>query len=88
MNCAREAHCAVEGGVDAVAVATGQAALHYAVLNLVGPGQNLVSAPQLYGTTYTLFSHVLPSLGVEVRFAPTTSRMIARQIDSDSGNIL
>src|SRR5271167_1669759 len=39
----------MEGGVDALAVASGQAALHYAVLNLVGPGQNLVSAPQLYG---------------------------------------
>lgn len=59
----------LEGGVDAVAVATGQAALHYAVLNLVGLGQNLVSVPQLYGTTHTLFAHFLPSLGIEVRFA-------------------
>jgi O-acetylhomoserine (thiol)-lyase len=73
----------LEGGIDAVAVATGQAALHYAVLNLVGPGQNLVSVPQLYGTTHTLFAHFLPSLGIEVRFAASDRPDdIARLIDS------
>src|ERR1700749_2234384 len=59
----------LEGGVDALAVASGQAALHYAVLNLTKAGTNIVSVPQLYGTTHTLFAHILPSLGVEVRFA-------------------
>ena len=60
---------ALEGGVDALSVSTGQAALNYAVLNVSQPGSNIVSVPQLYGTTYTLFGHVLPSQGVNVRFA-------------------
>ena len=60
---------ALEGGVEALSVSTGQAALNYAVLNLTQLGSNIVSVPQLYGTTHTLFSHVLPSQGVTVRFA-------------------
>jgi len=60
---------ALEGGIDALCVATGQAALNYAVLNLAGMDSNIVSVPQLYGTTYALFAHVLPSQGIKVRFA-------------------
>ena len=45
---------ALEGGVEALCVSTGQAALHYAVLNLVENGRNIVSVPQPYGTTHTL----------------------------------
>lgn len=60
---------ALEGGVGALCVASGQAALHYAVLNLTEAGANIVSVPQLYGTTHTLFSHLLPSFGIAVRFA-------------------
>ena len=60
---------ALEGGVDALSVSTGQAALNYAVLNVSQLGSNIVSVPQLYGTTYTLFAHVLPSQGFNVRFA-------------------
>jgi O-acetylhomoserine (thiol)-lyase len=60
---------ALEGGLGALSVASGQAALHYAVLNVVQNGQNIVSVPQLYGTTHTLFAHILPGLGVNVRFA-------------------
>src|SRR6202158_1976461 len=60
---------ALEGGVDALCVSSGQAALNYAVLNLAAMGSNIVSVPQLYGTTYTLFAHVLPSQGINVRFA-------------------
>jgi O-acetylhomoserine (thiol)-lyase len=59
----------LEGGVDALCVSSGQAALNYAVLNLTAIGANIVSVPQLYGTTYTLFGHILPSQGVTVRFA-------------------
>src|SRR5580658_4659296 len=59
----------LEGGVEALCVSSGQAALNYAVLNLTAMGTNIVSVPQLYGTTYTLFSHVLPSQGIKVRFA-------------------
>ncbi len=62
---------ALERGVEALSVATGQAALHYAVLNLAELGNNIISVPQLYGTTHTLFAHLLPSLGVKVRFAET-----------------
>ena len=60
---------ALEGGVEALCVASGQAALNYAVLNLTALGTNIVSVPQLYGTTYTLFGHILPSQGINVRFA-------------------
>jgi O-acetylhomoserine (thiol)-lyase len=60
---------ALEGGVGALCVASGQAALHYALLNLTEAGANFVTVPQLYGTTHTLFSHLLPSLGIAVRFA-------------------
>jgi O-acetylhomoserine (thiol)-lyase len=66
-------------------VSTGQAALHYAVLNLAGLGHNIVSVPQLYGTTHTLFAHLLPSLGVTVRFAESDDpAAIERVIDEDT----
>jgi O-acetylhomoserine (thiol)-lyase len=60
---------ALEGGVEALCVSTGQAALNYALLNVTELGSNFVSVPQLYGTTYTLFAHVLASQGVMVRIA-------------------
>jgi O-acetylhomoserine (thiol)-lyase len=59
----------LEGGVGALSVSSGQTALYYASLNLTEMGRNIVSVPQLYGTTYTLFAHILPKLGVNVRFA-------------------
>ena len=59
----------LEGGVGALAVATGQAALHFALVNLADGGGNIVSVPQLYGTTHTLLSHVLPRQGITARFA-------------------
>src|ERR1700704_6179261 len=60
---------ALEGGVEALCVSSGQAALNYATLNVTELGSNIVSVPQLYGTSHTLFAHVLPSQGVGVRFA-------------------
>src|SRR5712675_893973 len=60
---------ALEGGLEALSVSSGQAALNYAALNVSELGTNIVSVPQLYGTTHTLFSHVLPSQGITVRFA-------------------
>src|SRR5665213_293108 len=60
---------ALEGGVGAISVASGQAALHYSVVNLADLGGNIISPPQLYGTTHTLFSHVLPRQGIKTRFA-------------------
>src|SRR3984957_18811356 len=50
---------ALEGGIDALSVASGQAATNYAVINIAELGTNIVSVPQLYGTTHTLFAHVL-----------------------------
>src|SRR5438046_5545341 len=47
---------ALEGGLEALCVSSGQAALNYAVLNVTELGSNIVSVPQLYGTTYTLFA--------------------------------
>jgi len=60
---------ALEGGLQALCVSSGQAAVYYACLNVTELGSNIVSAPQLYGTTHSLFSHLLPSQGVSVRFA-------------------
>src|SRR5213083_2516906 len=60
---------ALEGGLEALCVSTGQSALNSAMLNVTEVGSNIVSVPQLYGTTHTLFAHVLPSQGVTVRFA-------------------
>jgi O-acetylhomoserine (thiol)-lyase len=62
---------ALEGGLAALSVASGQAAVSYAVLNVTELGTNIVSVPQLYGTTHTLFAHYLPHQGVSVRFAAT-----------------
>ena len=59
---------ALEGGVEALCVSSGQAALNYAVLNLATMGSNIVSVPQLYGTTHTLFAHILPSQGIDGAF--------------------
>jgi O-acetylhomoserine (thiol)-lyase len=62
---------ALEGGLEAMCVSSGQAAVNYAVLNVTELGCNIVSVPQLYGTTHTLFAHILPGQGVTVRFAGT-----------------
>jgi O-acetylhomoserine (thiol)-lyase len=59
----------LEGGVGAISAASGQTALYYATVNVTEMGRNIVSVPQLYGTTYTLFGHILPKQGVQVRFA-------------------
>ena len=59
---------ALEGGVAALAVSSGAAAVSMSSSS-ASAGDNLVSAPQLYGATYTLFAHVLPRTGIEVRFA-------------------
>src|SRR5436309_1139509 len=79
---------ALEGGVDALCVSSGQAAVHYAVLNLTDLGSNLVSVPQLYGTTHTLFAHLLPRQGVTVRFAASDrAAAIEKLIDDQTRGI-
>nr|WP_122012170.1 O-acetylhomoserine aminocarboxypropyltransferase/cysteine synthase family protein [Maliibacterium massiliense] len=59
---------ALEGGVGALAVASGSAAITYAVMNLAGQGQHIVAASTLYGGTYNLFAHTLPRYGIETTF--------------------
>ena len=73
---------ALEGGLAALAVSTGQAALHYAIVNLADHGGNIVSVPQLYGTTHTLLAHVLKRQGIVTRFAESDRpEAIERLID-------
>ena len=75
----------LEGGVGALAVASGQAALHFAFVNLADHGGNIVSVPQLYGTTHTLLSHILPRQGITGRFAASDKPDdIARLIDENT----
>ena len=75
----------LEGGVEALCTSTGQAALNYAILNLADMGTNIVSVPQLYGTTHTLFAHLLPSQGITVRFAESdTADAIEKLIDDNT----
>jgi len=76
---------AMEGGVGALATGSGQAALYYAVSCVADHGGNIVSTPQLYGTTHTLFAYVLPRQGVEVRFAEDASpEAIEKLIDRNT----
>src|ERR1700754_2485438 len=75
----------LEGGVGALAVSSGQAALHYAFVNVADTGGNIVSVPQLYGTTHTLLSHVLPRQGITTRFAESDKAdAIERLIDENT----
>lgn len=60
---------ALEGGVGALALASGQAAITYAILTIAEAGDNIVSAATLYGGTYNLFAHTLPQFGIATRFA-------------------
>ncbi|MED4884235.1 homocysteine synthase [Bacillus smithii] len=59
---------ALEGGVGALALASGQASVFYSILNIASVGDEIVSSSSLYGGTYNLFSHTLPSFGITVKF--------------------
>ena len=73
---------ALEGGVAAVATASGQAAVTYSVLNITRAGDNIVSVSTLYGGTYNLFAHTLPQYGIEVRWAdPDNPGQLADLVD-------
>jgi O-acetylhomoserine (thiol)-lyase len=91
---------ALEGGLEALCVASGQAAVYYAVQNVTALGNNIVSVPQLYGTTHTLFAYILPGQGVTVRFAESdrpeaidcliddkTSAVFCESVGNPAGNI-
>ena len=92
---------ALEGGIAALAVSSGMTAITYAIQTLASQGHNIVTTPQLYGGTYTLFRHMLPSQGVEVRFAETdvpedleklvdenTRAIFCETIGNPAGNII
>ena len=93
---------ALEGGVGAVAFASGSAAITAGVLNLVEAGDHVVSSPQLYGGTYNLFRYTLPKLGIEVSFVedqndpaawqaltrPETKLYFAESLANPGGNVL
>ncbi|MGD8556133.1 MAG: O-acetylhomoserine aminocarboxypropyltransferase/cysteine synthase [Chromatiales bacterium] len=64
---------ALEGGIAALATSAGSAAINYAILTIAEAGDNIVATPQLYGGTYTLFAHMLPKQGIDVRFAESDS---------------
>ncbi len=91
----------MEGGVAGLAVSSGSAAVNYAILTIAKAGNNIVSVPMLYGGTYTLFAHMLPSQGIEVRFAEDdspealekliddkTSAVYCESIGNPAGNIV
>ena len=91
---------ALEGGVAALATSAGSAAITYAILTIAKAGNNVVSVPQLYGGTYTLFAHMLPAQGIEVRFAESdapealealiderTSAVFCESMGNPAGNI-
>ena len=59
---------ALEGGIAALAVASGQAAITYAILTIAEAGDNIIATSTLYGGTYNLFAHTLPQYGITVRF--------------------
>lgn len=64
---------ALEGGIGALAVASGSAAITMAVLNITKAGQNFVSSQTLYGGTYNLFAHTLKNFGIEARFVDASN---------------
>ena len=72
----------LEGGVAALALASGQAANTYAILNIARAGDNFVSVSTLYGGTYNLFAHTLPQYGIEVRWLdPDQPEKLAELVD-------
>ena len=73
---------ALEGGIAAVATASGQSAVAYSVLNIARAGDNIVSVSTLYGGTYNLFAHTLPQYGIEVRWVnPDEPESLAALVD-------
>ena len=76
---------ALEGGVGALAVASGASAVTYSVLNLTNAGDNLVALSTLYGGTFALFAHTLKQFNIEVRFVdPAKPEDLARHVDENT----
>lgn len=73
----------LEGGAAGLAVSAGSAAINYSILNIAEAGDNIITVPQLYGGTYTLFAHMLPKQGIEVRFAEDDSAEAMEKLIDD-----
>jgi O-acetylhomoserine (thiol)-lyase len=99
-NILEERVAQMEGGVGAMAVSSGQAALHFALANVCHGSGEIVATPQLYGTTHGLLSHILPQQGVKGRFAasdrpedieamigPETRAVFCESIGNPAGNL-
>lgn len=74
---------ALEGGIAGLVLSSGMAAINYAILTIAEAGDNIVTTPQLYGGTYTLFAHMLPKQGIEVRFAEDDSAEAIEKLIDD-----
>jgi O-acetylhomoserine (thiol)-lyase len=97
-----EQRCAaLEGGIAGLGLSAGSAAINYSILNIAEAGNNIVSVPLLYGGTYTLFKHMLPRQGIDVRFAASdraedlaqliddkTTAVFCESIGNPAGNIV
>lgn len=79
---------ALEGGVGALAVSSGSAAITFAILNIAGAGDEIVASSSLYGGTYNLFSTTLPKLGVMVKFVDSSNPENFRQAITDKTKAL
>ncbi|MDP4652276.1 MAG: aminotransferase class I/II-fold pyridoxal phosphate-dependent enzyme, partial [Haliea sp.] len=92
---------ALEGGIGALAVASGMAAIRYAIEAIAEVGSNIVSTSQLYGGTYNLFAHTFPRQGIETRFAKAddfdkvaaliddnTKALFCESIGNPAGNVV
>ena len=91
----------LEGGIAGLCLSAGSAAINYSILNIAEQGNNIVTVPMLYGGTYTLFKHMLPKLGIDVRFGKDdsvdsldeliddkTSAVFCETIGNPAGNIV
>ncbi len=91
----------LEGGVGALAVGSGMAAIRYSIEAIAEVGSNIISTPQLYGGTYNLFAHTFPRQGIETRFAKgddfdkvaslideNTKALFCESIGNPAGNIV
>ncbi len=92
---------AMEGGIGALAVSSGMAAITYALQCITRVGDNVVTTSQLYGGTYNLFAHTMPTMGIEVRFAAhddfdrmesliddKTKAVFCESVGNPSGNVI
>lgn len=78
----------LDGGVGALAVASGQAAITFAILNITQVGQNIISSNSLYGGTYNLFHYTLPKLGIQVKFVDSSDPENIRQAIDDKTRLV